>query len=172
MAFEMLFWPIDNATIDRLRNTPGLLAGFLQDNEPPVSGPNHRNVDMFHFILNGTEDHVTGIKGIFENLDDACAIAIGEDAVAITSETARQLLNALRKLDATTIQKRWSHLIRRRGLVEDENEPGLDEAERMRRRKLRAEEENDPYFHKSFAYLTQLCEQAASQNQGLLWRWQ
>src|SRR6266704_583100 len=108
MAYEMCFWIVDDATIEKLRTAPDLLARFLQDNEPAASGPNHRNVDMFHFILNGTEDHVAGIKGIFENLDETCAIAIGEETIAITSETTQHLLNALHRLDETTIRKRWS----------------------------------------------------------------
>jgi hypothetical protein len=171
MALEMIFWVVDDATIRKLSEASLSIAGFLEDHEPAGSGPNYRNVDIFHFILNGTEEPVSGIKGIFENLDDACAIAVGEEATAITSESTRQLLKAFRKLDETTIRKRWSRWIKLKGLVEDENEPGLNEAERMRRRARRAEEEADRYFHKSFAGLTQLCEEAEGQNQGLLWTW-
>jgi hypothetical protein len=169
MALDMWLYIVDDTTIQKLSEAPHLLDEFLED-KPAVPGPNHRNVDMFHFILSGTEGPVSGIKGLFHGFDDA--IPIGEEsAAALTSETTRQLLKALRKLDETTIRKRWSQLIRRRGLVKDENEPGLDEAEKKRRTARRAEEEADPYFHQSFAGLTQLCEQAVGQNQGLLWSW-
>jgi hypothetical protein len=165
----MIFWVVDDATIQKLNEAPLSVAGFLDDHEPAGSGPNHRNMDIFHFILNGTEEPVSGIKGIFENLDDACAIALGEEATAITSESTRQLLKALRKLDETTIRKRWSRWIKLKGLVEDENEPALNDAEKMKRKARRAEEEADRYFHDSFAGLTQLCEEA--EGQGLLWTW-
>ena len=169
MALEIWLYLVDDTTIQKLSEAPHLLEDFLED-KPAVPGPNHRNVDMFHFILNGTDGPVSGVKGIFHGLDAPFAIAIGEEpAAALTSETTRQLLKALRKLDETTIRKRWSQLIRRRGLVEDENEPGLDEDEKKRRRARRAEEEADRYFHQSFADLTQLCEQAVGQNQGLMW---
>jgi hypothetical protein len=147
MALEMIFWVVDDATIQKLNEASLSVASFLEDHEPAGSGPNHRNVDIFHFILNGTEEPVSGIKGIFENLDDECAIAVGEEVTAITSESTRQLLKTFRKLDETTIGKRWSRWIKLKGLVEDENEPGLNEAERMRRRERRAEEEADRYFH-------------------------
>jgi hypothetical protein len=49
MALCMWFWIVDDATIQRLREAPHLLTGFLEDNEPVVAGPNHRNADTFHF---------------------------------------------------------------------------------------------------------------------------
>jgi hypothetical protein len=182
MALEMWFWIVDETTVQKLRQAPHLLAEFLDNNEPVVPGPIHRNVDMFHFILNGTDDHVGGIRDIFNDLDDVWTTTIRgkaveeeedieDTAIAITSETTRQLLKAFRKLDEKIIRKRWSQLIRRRGLVEDENEPGLTEAERTRRKRRRGEEENDPYFRQSFANLTQLCEQAVRENKTLMWRW-
>src|SRR5436190_7318415 len=118
---------------------------------------------FFTLFSMGRRNPSAGSKGIFENLDDASAIAVGEEATAITSESTRQLLKAFRKLDETTIRKRWSRWIKNKGLVEDENEPGLNEAERMRRKARRTEEEADRYFDESFAGLTQLCEGAEGQ---------
>jgi hypothetical protein len=149
MALEMVFWIVDDETIQKLRDAPHLLTDFLDNHEPAeCTGPNHRNVDIFHFILNGTEDPVSGIKGIFEGLDAEYAIAIGEEATAISSESTRQLLKAFRKLDEAKIRKRWSQWIKRKELAEYEDEPGV-----------------------SFTDLTQLCELAVDEKQGLLWTW-
>jgi hypothetical protein len=170
MAYDMLFWVIDEATIARLRKSPDQLAAFLAENEPAASGPNQLNTDLFHFILNGTDDHVDGIKGIFEDLEDTGAISIGEEATAITGEANRRLLEALQRLDDATMRKRWSQLKRRRGLEKDyPREQDLDDEGKERWRKIR--EEDYRIFPAVLAELKDACEQALGQNHGLLWTW-
>ena len=73
---------------------------------------NHRNIELYHFILNGTTEYVSGAGSIFQTwliIDDHSAIKIDKsnDHFAFKNETVPSLLKIVESLTDSTIKCRY-----------------------------------------------------------------
>lgn len=74
---------------------------------------NHRNVDLYHYILNNTEERVNGAASLFQtwlapNNHDAINMDAENESFAFRSRTASQLSALLTQLDEQTIRDRFN----------------------------------------------------------------
>ncbi|GIU05744.1 MULTISPECIES: hypothetical protein [unclassified Shewanella] len=83
--------------------------------EVEMIGPNvnHRNVDLYHFILNNTEERVKGAGSLFQtwldiNNHDAIKMDADNESFAFRSQTLVELADLLKKLDEQTVKDRFN----------------------------------------------------------------
>ena len=94
-----------------------------EESEPIGPEVNHRNVDLYHLLLNGTKDPVQGSGSIFQTwiTETHSAIIIGEDNFAFTSQQVPELVGLLRKVDVSAAT-RWLHDSGERDYAPDDEE--------------------------------------------------
>lgn len=127
-------------------------------NEPTMIGPeiNHRNVDLYHLILNGTADFVGGSGSIFQtwltNKKHSAIDLTGDNQhFAFKSDQIPSLVDLLSKVDAAAVKSRFTEWLRSKGETYD---PSDEECEEM------AQE------FKSFA---QSAQEVVNNSHGLIW---
>jgi hypothetical protein len=119
-------------------NIPSTTAAIPQDwpiQEAGLIGPeiNHRNVSLYHQILNGGEELVTGAGTIFQTwLDPLNHAAINIDGhgenFAFTSDLIPELLRLTALVDTSRVRDQYSAWLRKKG---DDHVPGVEECEIM-----------------------------------------
>lgn len=125
---------------------------------PTMIGPeiNHRNVDLYHLILNGTTEFVEGSGSIFQSWltnDRHSAIDLTGDHehFAFKANQISSLVELLSKVDADAVKSRFRQWLRSKG---DDYEPRDDECEEMLR---------------ELNSLTKAAREAVNKSQGLIW---
>jgi hypothetical protein len=175
MSLEMCFWLVSDEQLSSFRRRAGAFSAFAQSagslRGVPLSAPlvvDHRNVALFHFLLNGTEEGAFGPSRIFETWfrPHRCAdLQIDDLAFGMDSANVQELLQRLRALPETEIRARerlygemfarrerlWSFLVR------------------PRTRKIDAVDDEDTYLEECFANLREVCERAVASDCGLIW---
>ncbi|WP_299804101.1 hypothetical protein [uncultured Shewanella sp.] len=83
--------------------------------EVEMIGPdvNHRNVDLYHYILNNTEERVKGAGSLFQtwldiNNHDAIKMDADNESFAFHSQALPELSTLLAKLDEQTVRDRFN----------------------------------------------------------------
>lgn len=155
MATEMYFLLIEDSELVGLRGHADRLARIVDrqdsDGELVVFGVNHRNVDIFHFILNGTAAYSGGPRGLFDTWihgDRYASIRLTDEAFGLNSRDVRILSDALLELDDETVSGRREEWKKSQGIVEDD----------------------DPaFFPECFGYLRELCSRAVEAKKALVW---
>jgi len=155
MATEMCFFLAQDSDLDRLRNDEDAVASLVEKRDRAreliAFGANHRNVGIFHFILNGTSALVAGPCGLFESWlhgDQYRDIRLTETTFGLNSTGVRALADALSQLDDAAVSRRWDQWKAVHNIVKDD----------------------DPtFFPECFGFLRDLCSRAVSGRQALLW---
>ena len=173
MSLEMCFWMVTDEQLSRFRHRHGAFFAFSQS-APSESGVvDHRNVVLFHFLLNGTKKGAIGPLRIFEtwfrpyrcadlHIDDS---VFSMDPFGINATDTRALLERLKALPNAEIRARerlYIEMLMRR--------------ERLWRWFRRAQTptigtvvEEGSYLEECFANLREICEHAVARNCGLIW---
>jgi hypothetical protein len=128
------------------------------ENEPTMIGPeiNHRNVDLYHLILNGTADFVAGSGSIFQTWltnkrHSAIDLTGDNEHFAFTSDQIPALVDLLSKVDVDAVKSRLTQWLRSKG---EDYDPADDECEEV------AQE---------FSAFAAAAREAAKNSQGLIW---
>ena len=117
---------------------------------------NHRNVDLYHLILNGTADFVNGSGSIFQTWltnkrHSAIDLTGDNEHFAFKSDQIPSLVDLLFKVDAAAVKSRFTQWLRSKG---DNYDPADDECEEM------AQE---------FSAFAAAAQEAVHNSQGLIW---
>ena len=117
---------------------------------------NHRNVDLYHRILNGGEEFVSGAGTIFQTWltpRDHGAIAIGGDGetFAFTSEIIPSLQQLVSCVDPVRVNEQYLAWLQKEG---KNHVPGAEECEE---------------FAKEFADLSQELQAVVAAGNGIIW---
>jgi hypothetical protein len=139
-------------------NPPPVVPDDWPENEPAMIGPeiNHRNVDLYHLILNGTADFVDGSGSIFQTWltnrrHSAIDLTGDNEHFAFKSDQISSLVDLLSKVDAGAVKSRFTEWLRSNG---DRYNPSDDECEEM------AQE---------FRFFAQAAQEVVDNSQGLIW---
>jgi len=173
MSLEMCFWMVTDEQLSSFRHRHGAFFAFSRS-APSESGVvDHRNVVLFHFLLNGTKTGAIGPMRIFETwfrpyrcadllIDDS---VFSKDPFGINAADTRALLERLKALANTEIRARERLYIEM-----------LVRRERRWRWFRRAQTptigtavEEDDDLEECFANLREICERAVASNCGLIW---
>jgi hypothetical protein len=147
MALEMSFCTISLDELRALQADPASLEEVLETKEF-ASGPNHRNLEMFHYILTGSKgDAAPGIANIFADKRAGDAVDLGDNVVAVAPDALPKLKAVLAAVDEATVNRRWLEL-------DAANDP--DEAYD---------------FIEVLQDLTAFCDEAIASKQTVLWTW-
>jgi len=155
MATEMCFMLVEDSELGRLRRNDDNVARVVEERDAGgglvAFGVNHRNVEIFHFILNGTTAFVGGPCGLFETWlrgDEYPGIRLTDEAFGLDSTGVRTLSDALSMLDDAAIRDRWGEWKTAHGIAKDD----------------------DPsFFPECFGFLRELCSRAVNEKQALVW---
>lgn len=117
---------------------------------------NHRNVDLYHRILNGGEEFVSGAGTIFQTWHtprNHGALNIGGDGenFAFTSELIPPLQRLVSRVDPIRVNEQYSAWLKKEG---KDHVPGSEECE---------------YFVKQFADLSQELQAIVAAGYGIMW---
>lgn len=124
--------------------------------EARMIGPeiNHRNVDLYHRILNGGEEFVSGVGTIFQTWltpRNHGAIAIGGENFAFTSEFIPLLQRLVSLVDPVRVNEQYSAWLKK---DDKDHVPGGEECEG---------------FVKEFADLSQELQAIVAAGNGIVW---
>lgn len=117
---------------------------------------NHRNVDLYHRILNGGEEFVSGAGAIFQtwlSFQNHGAIAIGEhgETFAFTSEIIPSLQQLVSQVDRVRVEEQYSAWLKIEG---KSHIPSAEECEE---------------FSKEFSNLSLELQAIAESGNGIIW---
>jgi len=179
MALYMFFYVAPDSHLEFLRDNPTLFDSYLEGETPdltqgwfakllgkkPVELPNdwpshelnayspeinHRQVEVFHYILNGTNDPVENVGSIFQTWfkprHKSPAIVIDGENFAFCSADVKRLVNLTESL---TPELRRDRLDNSKNPSEIQHSGNLVEY--------------------AFAEIEKACNEAISKGQGLLW---
>jgi len=175
MSLEMCFWMVTDEQLSSFRHRHGAFFAFSQS-APSESGVvDHRNVVLFHFLLNGTKKGASGPLRIFETwfrpyrcadlfIDDT---VFGMDPFGINAAETRALLERLKALPNSEIRAR-QHLCIEMRLRREWLWRWFRRA-RIPMPTIRAVDEEGNYLEECFANLRKICEHAVANNCGLIW---
>ena len=152
MATELCLLSVPDSLLGEFRSDPERLYEFAESTEPAPFGANHRNIEKFHFLLNGTEAFVGGPRGIFESWfrpEQFAPYRINDEAYGMPSTDVTQLLLAVSDLSDATLEQRWGEWRASHGIHGKDDDPS--------------------YFPESFAALKRLCSEAAAKQHALVW---
>ena len=178
MSLEMCFWMVTDEQLSSFRHRHGAFFTFSQS-APSESGVvDHRNVVLFHFLLNGTKKGASGPLRIFETWfrPYRCADLFIDDSVyrkdpfGINAADTRALLERLKALPNSEIRARQRLYIETR--VRRERLWRWFRIARMptaRMPTIREANEEGNYLEECFANLREICEHAVASNCGLIW---
>ena len=167
MSLEMCFWQVSDGRISSFRHIG--VARFSQG----AGVTNHKNVVLFHFLLNGTKKGASGPLRIFETwfrpyrcadllIDDS---VFGMDAFGMDGADTQALLERLKALSNTEIRARARSYAEKRARRER-----LWSWLRIPRRPIVAAVDDDyAYLEDCFANLREICELAVASKCGLIW---
>ncbi len=174
MSLEMCFWLVSDEQLSSFRRRPGAFFAFSQSTPGEGAGvTNHKNVVLFHFLLNGTKKGASGPLRIFETwfrphrcadllIDD---LVFGMDAFGADAADTQALLERLKALPNTEICARARSYVEVRARGER-----LWSWLRRRRTPIVAAVDDDYVFlEECFANLRQICELAVAGKCGLVW---
>jgi hypothetical protein len=172
MSLEMCFWMVTDEQLSSFRHRRGAFFAFSESTHPEGAVVNHRNVRLFHFLLNGTKKGASGPLRIFETWFRTCADLLIDDSVGgmpafgIDVADARALLEHLHALPNTEIRARarsyGEMLARRERLWSCLRRPRIPI--------VAAEEDDYVYLEECFANLREICRFAVVSNRGLAWQ--
>src|SRR5689334_20176435 len=111
---SMCSWMVTDEQLSRFRHRHGAFFAFSQSAPFEVGVADHRNVILFHFLLNGTQGGAIGPLRIFETwfrpyrcadllIDDSM---LEKDPFGINAADTRALLERLKALPNTEIRAR------------------------------------------------------------------
>jgi len=179
MALYMMFYVAPDSHLEFLRDNPtlfdsylggempdlsqGLLAKLLgkQPPELPHDWPghelevyspeiNHRQVNLFHYLLNGTDELVENVGCVFQTWfkprHNSPTVVIDGENFALLSTDVRQLLHLVEGLTAETMRDR------------------LDDSD-----KASAVQDSIDVVEFGFEVIGKACAEAVSKGQGLVW---
>jgi hypothetical protein len=151
MALEMCFCKIDVAEFEALRADPTAAQRLVATKEF-ATGPNHRNIQMFHYILTGTtRDAEPGIANVFADHRASDAIDFPENIVAVTPAALPKLAALLSSVDVETVARRWGEFC-----VASGSDANPDDGD---------------YFFEVLNDLAAYCDDAIANQQTVLWTW-
>ena len=91
----------------------------------------HRNVDLYHLILNGTADFVVGSGSIFQtwltNEQHSAIVLIHGEVFAFKNHQIPELLRLVSGVTAELVQARFTQWLRNTG--DKDYSPGIEESE-------------------------------------------
>jgi hypothetical protein len=179
VALYMFFYVVPDNHLEFLRDNPTLFDSYLGGEIPDLSqgffsklrgkklpelpndwprqelntySPeiNHRQVNIFHYILNGTNDSVENVGSIFQTWlklrYKSPAIAIDGENFAFFSKDVRQLLNLIKGLTPE---------LRRDRLDDSKNSSEI--------------QDSSDFVNYAFDVIEKACNESVSKGQGLLW---
>jgi len=173
MSLEMCFWIVTDEQLSSFRHRHGAFFTFSQSARSESGVVDHRNVVLFHFLLNGTKKGARGPLRIFETWfrPYRCADLLIDDSVfrmdpfGINAADTRALLERLKALPNTEIRARErlyiEMLVRRQRLWRW--------FRRARTPTIVVLDEEDNDLEECFANLRAICERAVASNCGLIW---
>jgi hypothetical protein len=174
MSLEMCFWLVSDEELSTLRHRRGAFKAFSQSTgslRGMLSSPlvvDHRNVVLFHFLLNGTKKGASGPLRIFETWfrPYRCADLLVDDlAFALNSADTLALLTRLQALPNTEVRARARAFAEMRARRER-----LWSWLRSPRTPVVAAEDDDYVdLEDRFANLREICERAVAGKCGLIW---
>jgi hypothetical protein len=145
---------VSDSLLQQFQSAPSLLLSLREEYEAESFGANHRNVDIFHFLLNGTHASVPGSLGIFSSwcgdMEMYVSYRIDDECFGMYSRDVTKLLSALEDLTEEKIRERW---------VQWQVQKGID-----------PEKDDDPdFFPESFGYFQEYCAQTVQAGNALIW---
>lgn len=179
MASYMIFYVVPDSHLEFLRDNPALFDSYLVGEKPDLSqgffsrllgkkrpelpddwpsqelnaySPeiSHRQVNVFHYILNGKNDPVENVGSIFQTWfkprHNSPAIVIDGENFAFNSAGARQLLNLII------------------GLTPELKCERLDDSANTSEI-----QDGSDFLEYAFGVIEKACNEAVSKGQGLLW---
>ncbi len=182
MALYMVFHAIPDAHIAYLSEHPEALLAYLEGVEPeprrsfldrlfrreaeqslPDDWPtqeiegiypevNHRQVEQFHYILNGTDARVSHAGCVFQTWfaprAETVVVTIDGENFALTSDLVADLKGRIGSVSEDELRSRYSEAV-------GEPEPTDDDKE---------------FLQEVFAGIVKACDQAIETGSGLMWR--
>ena len=168
MSLEMCFWQVSDEQLSSFRHRRGAFMAF-SESAPCASGVvDHRNVRVFHFLLNGTEKRASGPSRIFQTWFDPSGcddIHVDDLAFGMDSANTQELLVRLKALSNEEIRARerlYGEILARR-------ERFLFWRRRRRAQMAAPIDDDDTYLEDCFANLREICERAVASKCGLIW---
>jgi hypothetical protein len=164
MSLEMCFWMVTDEQLSSFRQRRGAFFTFSQS-APSESGVvDHRNVVLFHFLLNGTKKGASGPLRIFETwfrpyrcadllIDDS---VFGMDPFGIAAADTRALLERLPNSEIRARQRLYLEMRVRR-------ERRWRWFRMARLPTIREVDEEGNYLEECFANLREICERGCKQ---------
>jgi hypothetical protein len=173
MSLEMCFWMVTDEQLLSFRHRHGAFFAFSQSAPSKAGVVDHRNVALFHFLLNGTTKGASGPLRIFETWfrPYRCADLLIDDSLSsmdpfgINAADTRVLLERLKALPNTEVRAREHFYIEMRV----RRERLWRWFRRARTPIIGAVDEEDTYLEECFANLREICEHAVASNCGLIW---
>jgi hypothetical protein len=173
MSLKMCFWMVTDEQLSRFRHRHGAFFAFSQSAPFDVGVADHRNVILFHFLLNGTQGGAIGPLRIFETwfrpyrcadllIDDSI---LEKDPFGMNAADTRALLERLQALPNTEIRARERLYIEMRV----RRERLWRWFRSARTSSVGAADEEDTHLEECFANLREICEHAVASNCGLIW---
>src|SRR4029453_15361868 len=156
MSLEMCFWMVTDEQLSSFRYRPGAFFAFSQTTPSESGVVDHRNVVLFHFLLNGTKKGASGPLRIFETWlrPYRCAdLLIDDSGFGINAADTRVLLERLKAFPNTEIHARERLYIDMRV----RRERLWRWFRRARMPTIRGLDEEDTYLEECFANLREIC---------------
>ena len=174
MSLEMCFWMVTDEQLSSFRHRRGAFFAFSQSAPSEAGVVDHRNVVLFHFLLNGTKKGASGPLRIFETWfrPYRCADLLidnsvfGMDPFGINAADTRALLERLKALPNTEIRARARSYAEMRA----RRERLWSWLRKPRTPTVAATDDDYVYLEECFANLREICERAVASNCGLVWQ--
>jgi hypothetical protein len=174
MALELCLWLVSDEQLSSFRRRPGAFFAFSQSMRSEGAVVDHRNVRLFHFLLNGTKKGASGPLRIFETWfrPHRCADLLidgsvsGMPAYGVDAVDTRVLLEGLKALPNSEIRARDRSYAEMRA----RRERLWSWLRRPRIPAVAATEDDYVYLEERFADLREICERAVTCNGGLVWQ--
>ena len=154
MATELCLISVSDAELQQFHNDPSLLSALREKCDAEPFGANHRNVEIFHFLLNGTRASVPGPLGLFltwlGDVEVDASYRIDDESFGMVSSDVTALVSALEDLTDERIRERWRQWQEQKG-IDPEKDGDLD------------------FFPVSFGLFRKYCTQAMHSGKAIVW---
>jgi len=155
MATEMVFFVVTDPELRKMRGSPENLAATMEERDSSgdllAIGVNHRNVDIFHYILNDATQSIEGPCGLFDTWRNGSRHSnsrLTDESFGMQSSDVKTLFERLCSLNDGVVSKRWDAWKEAHNIGKD----------------------NDPaFFPECFGHLREFFKQAVLQKGAVVW---